>query len=149
MGIKIISYIKQMITYGVIDYYNKKAKLETKEMLSLNTKADDFEQEKIDLIEGNDGEFINKIIIPSSDKVDFNCLCIDEMILKAIDRLSDRQKEIIYRAVVLNQSEKELARELNISPLKGLTKLNNLDLRSNQITDFSPLEGLKISNLKK
>nr|WP_276576070.1 sigma factor-like helix-turn-helix DNA-binding protein [Oceanirhabdus seepicola] len=71
------------------------------------------------------------------------------MILKAIDRLSDRQKEIIYRAVVLNQSEKELARELNISPLKGLTKLNNLDLRSNQITDFSPLEGLKISNLKK
>ena len=88
MGIKIISYIKQMITYGVIDYHNKKAKLETKEILSLNTKADNFEQEKIDLIEGNDGEFINKIIIPSSDKVDFNSLCIDEMILKAIDRLS-------------------------------------------------------------
>jgi len=115
IGIKLISYIKQMITYGVIDYQNKKTTLERKEILSLNTKADNFQQDKIEFIEGDDGEFIDKIIIPSSEKVDFNSLCVDEMILKAIEKLSDKQKEIIYRIIILNESETELAKELNIS----------------------------------
>jgi len=124
MGIKLISYIKQMMTYSVIDYQNKKTNIETKEILNLNTKDDNFHQEKIDLIEGDDGEHIDKIIVHSSDKVDFNSLCIDEKILKVIERLSDKQKEILYRTVVLNKSEKELERELNISQ-QAINKTKN------------------------
>lgn len=114
-GIKLIAYIKQMINYTVIDYHNKKSRVTKKEILSLNTKDDEFEQEKIDLIKGDDGEFINRIIVPSSDTVDFNSLCLDKSILNAIEKLSYKQKVVLYRAVILNESETELAKELNIS----------------------------------
>ena len=77
-------------------------------------KQDGFEEESINTISDAEIDYIEEIFKPDST-IRFQDIIEDYNLLKAIEALPDRQKEILYKLIVLEKTEKELTNELGVS----------------------------------
>ena len=140
--INFCSYInKSMVLYSQ-RYRKRQCIQQNQEILNLNIIDQDFKEEKINLIKDNTTDFIECISQPTRRKVDFRNIIEDKRLLKAINVLPERQMEILYRLIVLEQSEKEVMRALcisqqaiNKSKNKALCRLKQ-EMEVTQWTDF-------------
>lgn len=114
-GIKIISYIKKSITFCASTYWKEQFEQQSKENLTLNSINNNFEEENINLIKGKEVKFVEEVSKPSIDIIDFESFIENKRLLDALKKLPERQKEVIYKLVVLEQSENEVVKELHVS----------------------------------
>lgn len=127
-------YVKKTITFSAIQIRKKDKKINENEELSLNVVSSNFNEEKINLITNNDEEFekINEFNI-KDDNYNYNEISHNIELIKAIKILTDRQKEIVCKCIILGETDTLVAKELGISK-QGVnkTKLLALDkLRQN------------------
>ena len=109
-----VSYLSKTIVLNARNVKNKYLSMYQTEELTLNTIDMDSNVEKIDKIPDtslNMIEIITKPII----KANFQEVFLDIDIINAINRLTYRQKEIIYLKYIEDLEEKEIAKYLNIS----------------------------------
>lgn len=89
------------------------------EELILNDNAPDFDEEKLNLIvDGNDftEELLNfPNINKNNHNYDYGEVFFDKGIIKVINTLTNRQKEVIYMCIVLGETDTFVAKELKIT----------------------------------
>lgn len=124
--LKFCSYISKSINFYSKNYKQKNLKTDHNEILSLNVKDENFHEEIINMICDKNIDFIEEISKPERE-VDFKKIISDWNLLKAIEKLSQRQKEILYKSIILQKKEKELVKELGISR-QAVSKCKHLAL---------------------
>ncbi|MGH4123484.1 MAG: sigma-70 family RNA polymerase sigma factor [Clostridium sp.] len=124
--LRFLSYINKSMIFYSIKYKEKKVKNENREILNLNVKSEGFEEERISRISDEELDFIEEISKPG-EEVDFKKTIENPSLLNALEKLPDRQKEIIYKMMVLNKSQNELIKELGVSR-QSINKSKNLAL---------------------
>lgn len=112
--LKFLSYIKKSMAFYSNKYRQKKYKQHNNELAILNVKQDGFEEESINTISDTEIDYIEEIFKPDST-IRFQDIIEDYNLLKAIEALPDRQKEILYKLIVLQKTERELTNELGVS----------------------------------
>ncbi|MCY6372794.1 hypothetical protein [Clostridium ganghwense] len=112
--LKFCSYIGKSMNFYSKHYQEKKLKKDYKEMLNLNIKDKDFGEERINMISDKKVDFIEEVSQPEKE-VDFKKVIENYKLLNALEKLPARQKEIIYKLIVLQKKEKQLIKELGIS----------------------------------
>lgn len=112
--VKFCSYIGKSMNFYSKHYKEKKLKRDYKEILNLNIRDEDFGEERINLISDEKVDFIEDISQPEKE-VDFKKIIDNYKLLEALEKLPKRQKEVIYKLIVLKKKEKELTKELGIS----------------------------------
>lgn len=116
---KKMSYVIKSLKTCRNDYYRKFKKNQNRELLILNNPLDNNEDiELIDMLASDENNY------------DYNYDSIeditsDEKLLKALSKLTDRQKEILYYIYVKNLTAKDLSNLLNISR-QAINKTHNL-----------------------
>ncbi|SCZ09181.1 RNA polymerase sigma factor [Alkaliphilus peptidifermentans] len=115
------SYIKKTIVYSALQIKKKHKLLYDTEELSLNVVDPDFSEERVSYVIDNDDS--SKEVIAEEVKGDYNYNEISHKkeIIDAIEALTNRQKEIIYRCIIMDESDTYVARKLGISK-QGVNK---------------------------
>lgn len=109
-----LSYINKSITYKSLDIKNKRRKLNQREKLILNTTSDEFAEEVINTIPDSNSESPYERYI-YNNVINFQEIFINKKILRAINSLTYRQKEVLYMFYVIEKSDKDIAAELSVS----------------------------------
>ncbi len=110
----LVSYIKKSIKYISYKIKAKRKSLNEKEKMTLNVTDEEFQEERIYTIKDNSIDYVEMITKPGKT-IDFNSIVNDKRILNAIDRLTDKQKEILYKCIILDLDEEIVTRNLKIS----------------------------------
>lgn len=92
----------------------KHIKLKSIEELSLNSLNPETGEEMINMLISDPVDFENEILQDNSD-LDYTEIVTDPRLLNAINSLSETQRLILYRCIVENLKESEIAEELKIS----------------------------------
>lgn len=124
--INLCSYIKKSITFAAMDLKKKESKLRENEGLYLNVLEEDFDEEKINTIPDVSINFEEEIYT-DKEYVDFCEIFIDREMLRAIDILTERQKQVIYECIINDKKEHLVAQELGISK-KSVNKIKHTAL---------------------
>ncbi|WP_156099375.1 helix-turn-helix transcriptional regulator [Caloranaerobacter azorensis] len=124
----LVSYIKKSIKYTSYKIKTKIKLLNKREKKILNVVDEEFQEERIYTIRDDSIDYID-IITKPSETVDFSNIIKDQKILKAIDMLTDRQKEILYKCIILGLDDKTVAKSLNIS-VQSVNKTKNAAIRN-------------------
>ncbi|MBZ9634058.1 sigma-70 family RNA polymerase sigma factor [Clostridium sp. FP1] len=124
--LRFLSYVNKSMIFYSIKYKEKKVKNDNREILNLNVKSEGSEEERISRISAEELDFTEEISRPG-EEVDFKKTIESPGLLNALEKLPDRQKEIIYKLMVLNKSQNELINELGISR-QSINKSKNLAL---------------------
>lgn len=118
------SYIKKSINLSAIQYKKRKNTIRNREILTLNTLCPNRNEEFINLIPTN-----YKIILEDNNKIMHLLYEISgsKTISEAINSLTDKQKEIIYKCIILDGTDTYVAKQLGISK-QGVNKSKKLAL---------------------
>jgi len=119
------SYVNKCITYKAKNIKDKYK--DQRQELILNCKYENYEVDDLNNILNESIDYIEKATTPKS-QVDFNNICSDIEVLSAINRLTDKQKEIIYHCCVLQKSEALLAKEMHVTR-QAVSKAKNIALK--------------------
>ncbi|MTI71397.1 MAG: hypothetical protein FH751_14215 [Firmicutes bacterium] len=122
------SYIMKSLIFTSFKLKNKINKHNNRETLILNTIAEDFNEENMNLIPDQPIDFseeINKY----NKRLDFEDLITNKELLEAINKLSERQKEILYMCFIENKEETKIANEFNISK-QAVNKIKNKAIKN-------------------
>ncbi len=129
-----LNYITKIIRYKSIKLKIKYQKLYNLEELSLNVIYE--EQEKINLIADEASNIEDSILCKKLQG--FNEIIENKKLIQSIEKLTEKQRYIIYELYVSQTSERELAKKLNISfqyinkaKKTALKKLNESLLNTN------------------
>lgn len=124
--LKFLSYVNKSMIFYSRKYQKNKFRNDNREILNLNVKNEGFEEERINMIPDKHIDFIEEIL-KTEKSIDFKKIIENYELLEALEKLTGRQKEIIYKLIVLNKSEKELMKELRITR-QSINKSKNLAL---------------------
>lgn len=69
------------------------------------------------------------MITEPSKIIDFDNIINNKKILDAINKLTDKQKEILYKCIILDLDEKTVARDLKIS-IQSVNKTKNTAIKN-------------------
>lgn len=120
---KKMSYLIKSLKTCRNDYYRKFKKNQNRELLILNNPLDNNEDiELIDMLASDENNYENNYDYNYDSIEDITS---DEKLLKALSKLTDRQKEILYYIYVKNLTAKDLSNLLNISR-QAINKTHNL-----------------------
>lgn len=111
--IKFLSYINKTLSFSFKEFYRKDKTLKDREMCVLNQKDTNTETELINSIPDNTVDF-DKEIIYLKDSSTLNDCFADPELIKAANKLTDRQKLIIYKLFVEEKTVSQIAKELEI-----------------------------------
>ncbi|WP_026478268.1 sigma factor-like helix-turn-helix DNA-binding protein [Alkaliphilus transvaalensis] len=111
-------YIKKSINFSAMENRRKHNKIKNHEELSLNVVDENFNEEKINLIIGNETQKEDQLEILWQEEERF-CL-LEEIshnieIVKAIGSLTKRQKEVIYHCIILGEGDTQVGKKLGIT----------------------------------
>lgn len=120
------SYVDKCITLKSKEIKRRKNKLLYREILSLNTYDEDFNEEKLNSIPDKPVDFIEKISMPKN--LDFTLVFNDKKLAAAINNLTKRQKQIMFLKYVKEYDEHQIANILKVSP-QAVNKVKNSALR--------------------
>lgn len=120
-------YVKKSILYSSIQIKHKNNQLKTREELSLNVVDPDFTEERINLLMDATGDFADDIGKPINNNYNYNEISHDQNIIEAISMLTDRQREIIHKCVLLGESDTLVAKKLGITK-QGVNKIKSAAL---------------------
>lgn len=110
-GAKFLGYVKMQLKYKYLDKYKEK------DYLSLNEPIGEGSEEIIDLLRADEKEAIDKIIVTEERKI----------ILNGLNKLTKRQREVVFYYYIERKSMKEISEILNISYRTVVnTKTNSL-----------------------
>ncbi|MFZ5969832.1 MAG: sigma-70 family RNA polymerase sigma factor [Bacillota bacterium] len=123
-----LSYVNKTISLTAKEIYRKNKILQNREACFLNSPEPESAIELIDSIPDNSGDFVEEIICKEESTTLANHL-IDPHLIKAVSRLNDKQKLIIYKTFVEQKSPSGIARELDI-PNKTVRNLKCQALKS-------------------
>ena len=117
-------YIKKTIVFSAMQVKKKYSQIDKKEELSLNIIDPNFNEEKINLITDGSDNFVESISesIIKEDYCDYSEILYDKDLIVAINTLTDRQKEILHRCVIVGESDTVVARKLGITK-QGVNKV--------------------------
>lgn len=126
------SYIKKTIAFSAMQIKKKHSKMNERENLILNVIDPDFNEERLNFIADRQEDFLEDVYPDSNYKE----LSHDKNIIKAINTLTDKQKEIIYQCIILGERDTLVAKKLGISK-QGVNKIKITALKKlrNQLTD--------------
>lgn len=120
---KKMAYVIKSLKTCRNDYYRKFKKNQNRELLILNNSLDNNEDiELIDMLASDENNYENNYDYNYDSIEDITS---DEKLLKALSKLTDRQKEILYYIYVKNLTAKDLSNLLNISR-QAINKTHNL-----------------------
>ncbi len=88
--------------------------LREKEGLYLNALDLDFNEERINDIPDESIDFFEEIY-EDKEEVDFKEIITGQEVLKAVNTLTERQKQIIYECIIKEKKDSWVAKELGIS----------------------------------
>lgn len=116
-------YIKKTIVFSAMQIKKKTNQIGKREELSLNIVDPNFNEERVNLIADSQNDFLDHIndLIVKGASYNYNEISHDKKILKAIETLTDRQKEILYRCVIMGESDTLVAKKLDITK-QGVNK---------------------------
>ncbi|ABW17723.1 sigma-70 RNA polymerase sigma factor region 4 domain-containing protein [Alkaliphilus oremlandii] len=116
-------YIKKTIVFGAMQIKKKSSQISKKEELSLNIIDPNFNEERINLITDTVDDFVENIgeSLIKEDCCDYSELLYDRELILAINTLTDRQKEILHRCVIIGESDTVVAKKLGITK-QGVNK---------------------------
>lgn len=122
-----ISYVDKSIKYKALRYKQKAKRRNDREQLILNVVNSDFNEEKINTIADKEIDFEEEII-HRNKVVCFHSVLTERRILSALNKLTDKQKEILNMCTIQNRDEKEIAEILKIST-QSVNKTKNRAIR--------------------
>jgi DNA-directed RNA polymerase specialized sigma24 family protein len=108
------SYIKKTIIFSAIQIKKQRNKINKRESLSLNVIDPNFNEERINLIADDRNDELNEFNIKENN-YNYNEISYDERIVNAVNLLTDKQKEIIYRCIILGESDTLAAKKIGVS----------------------------------
>lgn len=112
--IYLYSYVQKTILFAARELKKKQRELRRREELSLNVADLDFEEERINMIPDSLVDFAEEIEKHNGNP-DYREIFSDSKMLAAIDALTNRQKQIIYKCIIQDKTEGEVANELGIT----------------------------------
>ncbi|KAB3530333.1 hypothetical protein F8154_13935 [Alkaliphilus pronyensis] len=125
------SYIKKTIVFTAWQIKKKQKELYNYEELSLDVVDPGFSEKRVNYI--MDTVKSNDIVEEEEGNYDYTEISHKKEITEAISTLTERQKEIIYRCIILNESDTNVAKRLGISKQgvnkTKITALNKLKKR--------------------
>lgn len=86
-----ISYIEKSLKFKALDIKKKKKRISNRELYTLNIIDDDFNEECINTISDDAVDFLEGV----SKDVDFKNISENEDLIKALEKLTQRQKLIL------------------------------------------------------
>ncbi len=97
--------------------------------MSLNIVDPNFNEERINLIEYSQNDFLDDIteFVVKDSSCSYDEISHDKKILKAINTLTDRQKQILYMCVITGESDTLVAKKLGITK-QGVNKIKKAAL---------------------
>ncbi|GAB6086063.1 RNA polymerase sigma factor [Alkaliphilus crotonatoxidans] len=120
-------YVKKTILYSSVQIRNKSSQLKAREELSLNVVDPDFTEERINLLMDSTGDFTDDIGKLTYNHFTYNEISHDQEIIKAIHALTDRQREVLTKCILLGESDTFVAAKLGITK-QGVNKIKNAAL---------------------
>lgn len=122
------SYIIKSIKYTSYKIKAKRKALNDREKLILNVVNEEFLEERIYTIKDNDTDYIESIT-KTSELANFTNIADNIEVLNAINRLTDKQKEILYKCIILDLDEKTVAGRLKTS-IQSVNKTKNTAIKN-------------------
>ncbi|MFZ5965557.1 MAG: sigma-70 family RNA polymerase sigma factor [Bacillota bacterium] len=119
--IRFLSYIDKTLSFSFKEFYRKDKTLKDREMCVLNQVDTNTETEFIYSIPDETVDF-DKEIICLKESPTLSDYFIDLKVIKAVNKLTDRQKLIIYKLFVEEKTVSQIAKELGIQQ-KAVYKL--------------------------
>lgn len=121
-------YVKKTIIYNSMKYKKQRKEEKSREELSLNIIPEGFDEERINAII-DENTYNNELFYETNycDEV-FSQIVENLELLRALNTLTERQKEVIYMCYVLEEKEAALAKKLNVS-LQAINKTKNQAIR--------------------
>lgn len=116
-------YVKKTIVFSAMQIKKKNNLIYKNEDLNLNVVDPNFNEERINFIADNqNGELdtVNEFNL-KQHRYNYDEISHNEHIVNAINSLTDRQKEIIYRCVILGERDTLVAKKIGISK-QGVNK---------------------------
>ncbi|EOD01408.1 hypothetical protein [Caldisalinibacter kiritimatiensis] len=126
--IYLFSYISKSIKFTSYKIKIQRKKIKDKEKMTLNIIDEDYQEERINTIEDTSIDFLEPIKNPNGT-IDFNAVVQNKKILKEINKLTNRQKEILYDCIILDLDEKTVANNLKIS-IQSVNKTKNAAIKN-------------------
>jgi len=120
-------YVKKTIRYSSLRLKQRVRSLQENEALSLNIIDEGFHEERINCLADTTSDHTENLNQFTTYQAACNELSPDPMISKALQSLTDRQKEILYRCIVLGESDTRLAAEKGVTK-QGINKLKHTAL---------------------
>ncbi len=121
-------YVKKTIIFSAIQIKKKTNQIRKREELTLNVVDPDFQEERLNLISYGEVDFIEEIFQLIDDAPVYNEISHNEEMIKAMDTLTDRQKEILYRCIIKGESDTLVGYKLGISK-QGVNKIKKTALK--------------------
>lgn len=122
------SYVNKTIVYNSMKYKKGKEKEKFREELSLNAVPEGFDEEKVNTII-HENAYANELVYETNYYSEVFSLIVENLeLLRALNTLTERQKEIIYMCYVLDQEEAKIAKKFNVS-LQAINKTKNQAIR--------------------
>ncbi|MBU5675891.1 hypothetical protein KQI88_05645 [Alkaliphilus sp. MSJ-5] len=116
-------YIKKTIVFSAMQIKKKTNQISQREELSLNIIDPNFNEERMNLIEYSQNDFLDDIteFVVKDSSCSYDEISHDKKILKAVNTLTDRQKQILYMCVITGESDTLVAKKLGITK-QGVNK---------------------------
>lgn len=119
--IKFLSYIEKTLLFSFKEFYRKDKTLKDKEMCVLNRIDTSTETELIESIPDETIDFEKEIIYLNNSPT-INDYFVNPEVIKAINKLTDKQKLIILKLFIKEKTISEIAKEFGIKQ-KAVYKL--------------------------
>lgn len=120
-------YVKKTIRYSSLKHQQRVKEQQEREALSLNIIDEGFHEERINTLPDTTSDLTEHLNQFTSYQTAFDEISPDPVLSKALKSLTDRQKEILYRCVVLGESDTRLAAEKGVTK-QGINKLKHTAL---------------------
>lgn len=121
--IHFLSYLDKTLKFTALQFINKNKKTNYKEKLILNEFNENLDDEVINTISDKPLDYLIEIF-DNDNNFDFTEIITDELLLKSIKELTQKQKKILFMKYIQDKEEKKIANELNIS-IQSVNKTKN------------------------
>jgi len=125
-------YIKKTIIFSAMQIKKKNSQVRKREEAILNVIDPNFNEERLNLIAYDEVDFLEDLCRVEGETPKFDEISKNQGLIKAIDSLTDRQKEIIYRCIIIGESDTLVASKLGITK-QGVNKIKRTALKKMRI----------------
>jgi len=121
------SYIKKSIQFSSTKIHKKENRITSRERLYLNVLDVNFQEERVNIIPDKEIDMIDRIY-ELRESIDYTLIFSDEKLLKAFNKLTNREKEIINECIINDKSQTEMSKKLGVS-IQAVNKTKNSALK--------------------